>query len=180
MYRYDEDVQIWSCADMQMCTVRGKMHATDRIVRLNRELWVNFSFYIPAAAFNLRAMWPLISTLHPNRIATELHPYLRPKIGLLIRKWNFLLLPSISFHCSSVLLKVRLLSRSHKRPKVDSTHKVEKAVNMSTHTRVFQNAKSQNFKVAVSQNWLLYQTKSLQKELGFFLQNCGTAQFFRF
>ena len=46
--------------------------------------------------------------------------------------------------------------------------------------RVFQNAKSQNFKVGVSQNWLLYQTKSLQKELGFFLQNCGTAQFFRF
>ena len=38
--------------------------------------------------------------------------------------------------------------------------------------RVFQNAKSQNFKVAVSQNWLLYQTKSLQKELGFFLQKC--------
>ena len=34
--------------------------------------------------------------------------------------------------------------------------------------RVFQNAKSQNFKVGVSQNWLLYQTKSLQKELGFF------------
>ena len=46
--------------------------------------------------------------------------------------------------------------------------------------RVFQNAKSQNFKVVVSQNWLLYQTKSLQKELGFFLQNCGSAQFFRF
>ena len=47
-------------------------------------------------------------------------------------------------------------------------------------SRVFQNAKSQNFKVAVSQNWLLYQTKSLQKELGFFLQNCGSAQFFSF
>ena len=45
---------------------------------------------------------------------------------------------------------------------------------------MFQNAKSQNFKVGVSQNWLLYQTKSLQKELGFFLQNCGTAQFLKF
>ena len=50
----------------------------------------------------------------------------------------------------------------------------------SLRVRVFQNAKIQNFKVGVSQNWLLYQTKSLQKELGFFLQNCGTAQFFRF
>ena len=39
---------------------------------------------------------------------------------------------------------------------------------------------SQNFKVTVSQSWLLYQTKSLQKELGFFLQNYGTAQFFVF
>ena len=34
--------------------------------------------------------------------------------------------------------------------------------------------------MGVSQNWLLYQTKSLQKELGFFLQNCGTAQFLKF
>ena len=39
---------------------------------------------------------------------------------------------------------------------------------------------SKNFKVAVSQSWLLYLTKSLQKELGFFLQNCGTAQFLKF
>ena len=39
---------------------------------------------------------------------------------------------------------------------------------------------SQNFKVAVSQSWLLYQTKSLQKDFGFFLQKCGIAQFFSF
>ena len=39
---------------------------------------------------------------------------------------------------------------------------------------------SQNFKVAVSQSLLFYLTKSLQKELGFFLQNCGTAQFLKF
>ena len=51
---------------------------------------------------------------------------------------------------------------------------------MEVAARVFQNAKSQNFKVGVSQNWLLYQTKSLQKELGFFLQNCGGAQFLKF
>ena len=36
---------------------------------------------------------------------------------------------------------------------------------------------SQNIMGADSQNRLLYSTKSLQKELGFFLQNCGTAQF---
>ena len=53
-------------------------------------------------------------------------------------------------------------------------------VHLGIGRRVFQNAKSQNFKVAVSQNWLLYQTKSLQKELGFFLQNCGSAQFLKF
>ena len=39
---------------------------------------------------------------------------------------------------------------------------------------------SQNVMGADSQNRLLYQTKSLQKELGFFLQNCGTAQFLKF
>ena len=36
---------------------------------------------------------------------------------------------------------------------------------------------SQNVMGAESQNSLLYQTKSLQKDLGFFLQNCGNAQF---
>ena len=39
---------------------------------------------------------------------------------------------------------------------------------------------SQNVMGADSQNRLLYQTKSLQKELGFFLQNCGGAQFLKF
>ena len=40
--------------------------------------------------------------------------------------------------------------------------------------------KSQNIMGADSQNRLLYPTKSLQKELGFFLQNCGGAQFLKF
>ena len=40
--------------------------------------------------------------------------------------------------------------------------------------------KSQNFMVAGSQNWLFYPTKSLQKELEFSMQNCGTAQFLKF
>ena len=39
---------------------------------------------------------------------------------------------------------------------------------------------SENIMRADSQNRLLYSTKSLQKELGFFLQNCGTAQFLKF
>ena len=39
---------------------------------------------------------------------------------------------------------------------------------------------SQNVMGADSQNRLLYQTKSLQKELGFFMQNCGGAQFLKF
>ena len=39
---------------------------------------------------------------------------------------------------------------------------------------------SQNVMGADSQNRLLYPTKSLQKELGFFLQNCGGAQFLKF
>ena len=39
---------------------------------------------------------------------------------------------------------------------------------------------SQNFKVAVSQSLLFYLTKSLQKELEFFLQNCGSAQVLKF
>ena len=39
---------------------------------------------------------------------------------------------------------------------------------------------SQKVMGADSQNKLLYQTKSLQKELGFFLQNCGGAQFLKF
>ena len=39
---------------------------------------------------------------------------------------------------------------------------------------------SQNFMMADSQNWLFYPTKPLQKELGFLLQNCGTAQFLKF
>ena len=39
---------------------------------------------------------------------------------------------------------------------------------------------SLNFMGADSQNRLLYQTKSLQKDLGFFLQNCGGAQFLKF
>ena len=39
---------------------------------------------------------------------------------------------------------------------------------------------SQNVMGADSQNRPLYQTKSLQKDLGFFLQNCGTAQFLKF
>ena len=39
---------------------------------------------------------------------------------------------------------------------------------------------SQNFMMADSQNWLFYPTKSLQKELGFLLQNCGGAQFLKF
>ena len=39
---------------------------------------------------------------------------------------------------------------------------------------------SQKVMGADSQNRLLYQTKSLQKELGFFLQNCGGAQFLKF
>ena len=39
---------------------------------------------------------------------------------------------------------------------------------------------SQNVMGADSQNRLLYQTKSLQKELGFLLQNCGGAQFLKF
>ena len=39
---------------------------------------------------------------------------------------------------------------------------------------------SQNVMGADSQNRLLYQTKSLQNELGFFLQNCGGAQFLKF
>ena len=39
---------------------------------------------------------------------------------------------------------------------------------------------SQNIIGADSQNRLLYPTKSLQKELGFFLQNCGSAQFLKF
>ena len=34
--------------------------------------------------------------------------------------------------------------------------------------------------MADSQNWLFYPTKSLQKELGFLLQNCGAAQFLKF
>ena len=39
---------------------------------------------------------------------------------------------------------------------------------------------SPNFMVAGSHNWLFYPTKSLQKELGFFQQNCGSAQFLKF
>ena len=39
---------------------------------------------------------------------------------------------------------------------------------------------SENIMRADSQNRLLYSTKSLQKKLGFFLQNCGTAQFLNF
>ena len=40
--------------------------------------------------------------------------------------------------------------------------------------------KSQKVMGADSQNRPLYQTKSLQKELGFFLQNCDGAQFLKF
>ena len=39
---------------------------------------------------------------------------------------------------------------------------------------------SKNFMMADSQNWLFYPTNSLQKELGFLLQNCGGAQFLKF
>ena len=39
---------------------------------------------------------------------------------------------------------------------------------MMHHRQGVPKCKSQNFQLAVSQNWLLYQTKSLQKELGFF------------
>ena len=123
MYRY-EVVQICRCAQfgvkcMQLIESCGLIVSSGWILASTFQLW------------HLRVLL-VLCLLFPLCIPTELHPYLRPKIGLLIRKWNFLLLPSISFLCSSVLLKVRLLSRSHKRPKVDSTHKVGEAANMST------------------------------------------------
>ena len=37
--------------------------------------------------------------------------------------------------------------------------------------------KSKHFMVTVSQSWLLYLTKSLQKDLGFFMQNCRKCPF---